>query len=172
MLAFSSTNFRRSKARRLVLTMALAVDILGAHVLVVHCYHVSVVAAHVSLFVLILIWQSLHFRSLWITTLKIGIVMLISDVTISTCLVSMYARQFFRMLFVRPLISTTCVHRKRLIEIAHVLGGPEILQNVLHILVICAGLRSSSGESCLIVHASAMGTFYSHVSKIAWIDKI
>ena len=80
--------------------MALAVDILSTHVLVVHSDHISVVAADIPLFVLILIWQSLHFRSLWITTLKIGVVVLISDVTISSSLISMDARQLFGMLFV------------------------------------------------------------------------
>lgn len=126
MLSFSSTNFRWSKAV-LVVTLALPVNVLSAHVLVMHGYHVSVVSANISLFVLILIRQSLHFRSLWIGALEIWVVMLISDVTTSTCLISVNPRQLFRMLFGGPLVSTTRVHRKWLIKVAHVLWRPEVL---------------------------------------------
>ena len=71
--------------------------------------------------------------------------MLITDVTISTSLITVNTRQFLRMLFGGPLVTATCVHGKGLVKVAHVLGCPEVLKDVLHILVICTGVRCSTG---------------------------
>lgn len=54
MLALASANFGRSKAR-LVVTLALAVDVLSTHILIMHRDHIPVVSTNISLFILVLI---------------------------------------------------------------------------------------------------------------------
>ena len=147
-------------------------DILGAHVLVVHSYHVSVISTNISLLVLILIRQGLQIGTLWIIVLEIWIIRIISDVTTSTSLVAMNTWQLFRMLFSGTLIATAGIHRQWLIKVAHILWRSEILKDILHILVICAGIWGSSGQSSLIVHTTAVSSFDAHISKITRRNQI
>lgn len=94
--------------------------------------------------------------------------MLISDVTISSSLITVDTRQLFRMLFGGALVATTRVHREGLVKVAHVLWCPKILKDVLHILVICTGIRCSTSQSSLIMHTPTMCTFDTHITEVTW----
>ena len=65
--------------------------------------------------------------------------------------------------------STSCGSRPihtQLLAHAHVLRRPEILQNVLHVLIIVCACAWASTKSCLIVQAS-MRPLDAHVSNAA-----
>ena len=82
----------------------------------------------------------------------------------------MDARKLLRRLAAATCSSTSCgsrpVHTQLLAHATHILRRPEILQNVLHVLIVVCPCAWSSTKSRLIVQAS-MSSLDAHVSNAA-----
>lgn len=63
------------------------------------------------------------------------------------------------------------VHTQLLPYIAHVLRRPEILQDVLHVLVVVRASTWPTAEGSLVVQA-AMGSLDAHISDAGWRDEV
>lgn len=155
----------------LVASGARSVNVLGCHVLVVQADDVSVVAADVSLLVLVRALESLQ-----VVQLRRGVGR--GRASASGCaMLSRGSVDTWELLWRLAATWTAASRRRRAIHaqllphIAHVLRCPEILENVLHILIVVCPSARSATQGRLVVQA-AMRSLDAHASDATRRDEV
>jgi hypothetical protein len=127
-------------------------NILCAHGLIVHLHYVSWVSWSISLLVLIGVLKGLQI--LW---------------TIVSLLLRLSAKNTWQLL---GFLLIGSIHWETVVYTSHVLGGTEVLEDVLHVLTVCTHVGRWASSQCSLVMHATMGSFYTHISNIAWWNQI
>ena len=154
----------------LVASGARSVNVLGCHVLVVQADDVSVVAADVSLLVLVRALESLQ-----VVQLRRGVGR--GRASASGCaMLSRGSMDTWELLWrLAATWAAACrrraIHAQLLPHIAHVLRCPEILENVLHVLIVVCPRARSATQGRLVVQA-AVRSLDAHASDATRRDEV
>ena len=153
----------------LIASGARSVNVLGRHVLVVQTDDVSVVAADVSLLVLVRALESLQ-----VVQLRRGVGRGRASTSGRAMLSS--SMDAWELLWRLSTSWTTAgrrraIHAQLLPHIAHVLRCPEILENVLHVLIVVGAGARSTTQGRLVVQAS-MRSLDAHASDATRRDEV
>ena len=139
-------------------------NVLSCHILIVQTYYISVVATHVSLFILVWILKCLQI-------IELSLISLLRAWNFASNMLSgctMNTWQFFGWLSSWPCRSRA-IHTQLMAYIAHILGCSEIREHILHILIVIS--RSIWSQSSLIVN-TRMRSLHAHTSDTIWWNEI
>jgi hypothetical protein len=159
-----------AKILTLVSGGARSMDVLSRHVLVVQADNVPVVSADVSLLVLVGALESLKIVQLC-RGVRRGRTGPVGCTVLSS---SMNTWELFRRLSARWTTASWrggAVHAQLLSHIAHVLRRPEVLEDVLHVLIVVRPCAWATAQGSLVVQA-AMRSLDAHVSDASWRDEV
>ena len=153
----------------LVASGARPVDVLSRHILVVQTDDISVVAADVSLLVLVRALEGLQ-----VGQLRRGIGR--GGAWAVGPMLSRRSMDAWELFWRLPASWTAtgsrwAVHTQLLPYIAHVLRCPEILENVLHVLIVVRPSTRSTAQGSLVVQAT-MCSLDAHISDAGWRDEV
>ena len=157
---------RMAEVLALVASGAWSMNVLSCNILVVKADDVSVVTAHVSLLVLVRALQRLQ-----VVQLRRGVGRGRASIGCSVLGSSMDA---WKLLGGLPAWTTTCrraVHTQLLPDITHVLRRPEILEDILHVLIVVCTCTRTSAQRGLVMQSS-MCSLDAHVSDAARRDEV